>query len=88
MMSRFDMETAMKKFLLTAALLAACQPVLAGGPVIVEDAYEATPEQPKRKLGGWVIPVVLGIVVLGALANGSDRPCNDDTDPAPDSGGC
>ena len=80
-----------RETLIATAVGLAClvNPVFAGGPVIVEDAYEAAPaEQPKRKLGGWVIPVVLGIVVLGALANGSDKPCHGDTDPTPDPGGC
>jgi hypothetical protein len=74
-MSRFNMETTMKKLILTVALLAACQPAFAGGPVIVEDAYEAEATRP-----GALVPIIVGVLILCAIACGSDGP---DVKPGP-----
>lgn len=68
----------MKHLLLTAALLAPL-PTFAGGPVIVEDAYEAEPKP--RLTPGEKIAIAAGLLVLGAFiignGGGSDCTCND-----------
>lgn len=68
----------MKYLLLTAALLAAA-PVHAGGPVIVEDAYEAEPQRQDRKIGGLVVGILV-IAAIAALANGGGN-CTGPEDP-------
>lgn len=74
----------MKHLLLTAALLAPL-PAIAGGPVIVEEP--ALPEvRPQGDGGSWIVPVIVGAIVLCAIACGSDggpdiappKGCNDD----------
>ena len=49
------------------SLLAA--PVSAGGPVIIEDRYDtAEPEQRQN----WLVPVLIGGIILCAIACGGD----------------
>jgi hypothetical protein len=65
----------MTRYLTTTALiLALAMPATAGGPVIVEEAYEAEATKPKN---GWIVPVIIGGIVLCALAcggGGDDAP--------------
>lgn len=85
-MSRFNMETTMKKLILTAALLAACQPAIAGGPII-EDAAEAAPLV--RSHNNRLVPILFGLAVAAILlgGGGGSDPCQWD-EPTPDDGGC
>ncbi len=79
----------MKQILLTAALLA-CQPVHAGGPVIIEEPPIAD-VRPQGDGGNWIVPVIVGAIVLCAIAcgGGDDSPiapeptCNGDGDGGP-----
>lgn len=69
----------MKKFaapLLALTLALTSTAAMAGGPVVVveESQPEVVAETPRS---GWIVPVVVGLVVLCAVACG-----NDDT-PAP-----
>ena len=57
------------KLLTTAICLALATPTFAGGPVIVEEAYEA--EAPRS---GWIVPVVIGLLVIAAITSGGDDP--------------
>jgi hypothetical protein len=57
------------------------QPVAAGGPVIVEDTTETV--APDRD-NGWVVPVVIGLLIIGAIASGGGDGVSVDT---PDDGG-
>ena len=68
-----------------AALIAA--PVHAGGPVIVEDTT-ADHAEPDRK--GWIVPVVIGALILCAIAcdSGDDPEPGKPTDPVCQNGGC
>lgn len=70
----------MKTLFLTATLFAT--PVIAGGPVIVEEAYEAEPVQTLTP--GEKIAIAAGIILVGALIFGGngggdaiDCACND-----------
>ena len=73
------------KYLLTAAILAACQPALAGGPVIIEDAAEAAPLV--RSHNNRLVPILFGIAVAAILlGGGSDSPCNTPDEPTPEPG--
>lgn len=57
----------MKRLALILALLAA--PANAGGPIVLEDPEVIAP----RDTAEWVLPVVIGAVILCALAcGGSD----------------
>lgn len=61
------------KYLTAAALaliLLANAPAFAGGPVIIEENYEVADESANRK--DWIVPVILGAIVLCAIACGSD----------------
>ena len=58
----------MKKLLLIAALLAP-MPTMAGGLVVIEDEYDVTEPAPRNK---WVVPMIIGAVVLCAIACGGD----------------
>ena len=40
----------------------------AGGPVLIEDTTETV--APDRERNGWVVPVVIGLLILGAVASG------------------
>lgn len=66
----------MHRIIALAALLA-CQPALAGGPVIVEEPPIAD-VRPQGDGGKWVVPVIVGIGILAILAGGggSDCTCN------------
>lgn len=83
----------MKQILLTAALIFAA-PVHAGGPVIVEDAYEAEPAPKPRP--GEKIAIAAGLLLIGvaiiASGNGGGGGgciCNDQpTDGGDGSCGC
>ena len=44
-------------------------PVAAGGPVIVAEEPIITEARPSSE-GKWVLPVVVGMLVIGALASG------------------
>ncbi len=80
----------MKKLLLTVALLS-CQPAFAGGPVIIEEEYAGEADAPRKN--AWIVPMIIGGLVLCAIACGGgddppvvvepENPCNDETD-----GGC
>ena len=61
----------MKAFTTLAVILAlTTAPVYAGGPVlIVEDEYDVTEPAPRND---WVVPVIIGAVILCALACGGD----------------
>ena len=68
------------KYLTTTALVLtvlANAPAFAGGPVIVEEAYEAPRED--RKIGGLVVGLI-AIAALIALANGGGN-CTGPEDP-------
>ena len=68
----------------TAMLLTA--PVLAGGPVIIEDAAEAAPLV--RSHNNRLVPILFGLAVAAIiLGGGSDSPCNTPEDPT-EPGGC
>ena len=78
------------KYLTTAALVLtvlANTPAFAGGPVIVEEAYEAPRED--RKIGGLVIGLI-AIAALIALSGGSDTCTTEEVpvEPEQPSGGC
>lgn len=66
----------MHRILLTAALLT-CQPAYAGGPIITEEPPIAD-VRPQGDGGKWVVPVIVGVLVLGAIAIGSSDNCNGD----------
>lgn len=51
----------------TALLLTA--PVHAGGPVIVAEEPIVAEARPSSE-GRWVLPVIVGLLVIGALASG------------------
>lgn len=69
----------------TAMLLTA--PVLAGGPVIIEDAAEAAPLV--RSHNNRLVPILFGLAVAAIiLGGGSDSPCNTPDEPTPEPGGC
>lgn len=56
---------------LLAATLALTSTAYAGGPVIVED----TTVEAAAPRSGWIVPVVVGLIILCAIACGN----NDDT---------
>lgn len=59
----------MKKLALLLALTTAI-PAHAGGPVLtIEDEYDVTEPAPRNE---WVLPVVIGAVILCAIACGGD----------------
>lgn len=70
----------MNKFLSTALALSLAMgstAAFAGGPVVVEEEGqpEVVAESPRS---GWIVPVVVGAIVLCAIACGDD-----DEEPAP-----
>ncbi len=82
----------MKHLLLTAAILAPL-PAHAGGPVIIEDAYEAEPAP--KLTPGEKIALAAGLLILGGLLlgnGGGDSPaactCNDQPEDGGGSCGC
>ncbi len=62
---------------LAIALALGSTAAYAGGPVVVEEEGqpEVVAENPRS---GWIVPVVVGLVLICAIACGSD-----DDDPAP-----
>ena len=67
----------MKKFLapmLVATLISSA--AFAGGPVVVEEEPVVEASEPRS---GWIVPVVVGLVLICAVACGDDN----DTPPAP-----
>ena len=71
---------------LLIALTLAATPLHAGGPVIVEDAYEAAPLV--RSHNNRLV-ILFGLAVAAILlGGGSDSPCNTPDDPTPEPGGC
>lgn len=67
--------------------LALALPATAGGPVIIEDAYEAAPLV--RSHNNRLVPILFGLAVAAILlGGGSDSPCNTPDEPTPEDGGC
>ena len=67
----------MKTILTTIALIAFAATAQAGGPVITEDQTVET----ERPRAGWVLPIIIGGIVLCAIAcGGDDEP---DVEPGP-----
>ena len=65
----------MKMFLAPMLALAlTTSAAFAGGPVVVEEEPVVEAASPRS---GWIVPVVVGLVVLCAIA------CGNDDDPAP-----
>ncbi len=58
--------------LLSATLALSSTAAMAGGPVVVveEAAPEVVAESPRS---GWIVPVIVGLVVLCAIACGDDE---------------
>jgi len=56
------------------ALAMTASSAFAGGPVVVEEEPTVEAESPRS---GWIVPVVVGLVLICAIA------CNNDDDPAP-----
>jgi hypothetical protein len=61
------------------ALAMTASSALAGGPVVVEEEGqpEVVAESPRS---GWIVPVVVGLVLICAIACGSD---DEETTPTP-----
>lgn len=72
-----------------ALILAMSTAAHAGGPVIVEDAYEAEAPATKRKVPAWVF-LALGAVVVAAIAGGGSDVCTveEPVEPEQPTGGC
>ena len=68
----------MKHLLLTAAFLSAT-PSFAGGPIVTEEPPIAD-VRPQGDGGKWVVPVIVGVLALGAIAIGSSDNCNGPAD--------
>ena len=67
----------MKKFVAPILALAmSASTAFAGGPVVVEEEPVVEAAEPRS---GWIVPVVIGLVLVCALACGSD-----DDEPAPE----
>jgi len=69
----------MHRILLLTALLAS--PAFAGGPVIVTEEPPIADVRPQGDGGSWIVPVIVGAIVLCAIAceGGDDGP----VDPGP-----
>ena len=65
--------------LISATLALSSTAAMAGGPVVIEEEGqpEVVAESPRS---GWIVPVVVGLVVLCAIACGND----DDAETAPE----
>ena len=61
--------------LLSATLALSSTAAMAGGPVVIEEEGqpEVVAESPRS---GWIVPVIVGLVVICAIA------CGNDDDPA------
>lgn len=70
----------MRQILLTILALAMtfAVPAIAGGPVIVTEEAPIADTRPQGDGGNWVVPVIVGLVVIGALIGngGDDCTCN------------
>jgi hypothetical protein len=75
------------KYLLLITAIAMPISAQAGGPVIIEDAHEA--EARPSSEGRWVVPVIVGLLIVGAIASGggNDVLCQGPDD-QPKDGGC
>ena len=69
----------MKKLALILALTTAI-PSHAGGPVL-EDTTETV--APDRARNGWIVPVLLGVLAIGLIANGGGDGVSVDPAPGP-----
>jgi hypothetical protein len=58
-------------FVLAASLAFSASTAFAGGPVVVEDegAPEVVADSPRS---GWIVPVVVGLIIVCAIACGDD----------------
>lgn len=54
---------------LILALILAASPAFSGGPVIVEEEPIVAEARPSSE-GRWVLPIIVGLLVIGALASG------------------
>lgn len=54
---------------LILALTLAASPAFSGGPVIVSEEPIVAEARPSSE-GRWVLPVIVGLLVIGALASG------------------
>ncbi len=61
---------------LALSLALSATTAFAGGPVVVEEEPVVEAASPRS---GWIVPVVVGLIVICAIACGND----DDTAPAP-----
>ena len=59
-----------KALILAAALSFSASTAFAGGPVVVEDTTVTVVPQEKSGSGAW-LPLVIGLVVVGAALSGS-----------------
>ncbi len=62
----------MKKFVsavLAASVLLGSTTAFAGGPVVIEEEPTVEAASPRS---GWIVPVVVGLIVICAVACGND----------------
>lgn len=68
------------KILTTAAIIISLSTAsFAGGPVIVEETEVA----PERDRNGWIVPVIVGVLILCAIACGGGDDAPEPTKPPP-----
>ncbi|MEZ5799113.1 MAG: hypothetical protein R3D63_17550 [Paracoccaceae bacterium] len=62
-----------KAFVVAAALTLSGSVAFAGGPVVIQDEGEpvAIVTQDSSSSGGAMLPLILGVLVVGAVAGGS-----------------
>ncbi len=68
----------MTRILLLTALLAS--PAFAGGPVIVTEEPPIADVRPQGDGGKWVVPVIVGVVILGAIISSDNCNSGEPTD--------
>ena len=68
----------MNRIILLAALLAT--PLHAGGPVIVTEEPPIADVRPQGDGGKWVVPVIVGVVILGAIISSDNCNSGEPTD--------
>jgi hypothetical protein len=62
----------MKKFVAPMLALAmSASAAFAGGPVVVEEEPVVEASEPRS---GWIVPVIIGLVLVCAVACGDDEP--------------
>jgi len=71
---------------LSILALLACQPALAGGPIITEEPPIAD-VRPQGDGGKWVVPVIVGVGLLFLLSHGGSDGGSDCTCNGPEDGG-